>query len=1371
MRGLILLLAFMATTATHAATPAIPADLDAWRGWVLKDQEFRACPLLAGRGGQGASDFICQWPGILAIDANADGASLSQAWHVEVDGWVPLPGSQEHWPQQVSIDGRAVPVVDRAGPKVWLTVGDHQLRARMNWSERPQALQIPLEIALVALIVDGKPVLPLQRAGEQITLGRGKTAQVEADSVDLQVFRLFRDDLPGVLTTQVRIRASGQAREEIFGPALPEGFVPLALSSEAWSARLDDNGMLHVQVQPGSNTVNLSARAAAPIVKLTARIPEQWAAQEVWSYEAVPSLRVTSIIGALQVDPRQANVPIEWSGLPAYAMNHGDSLEIEQRTRGLDGEVANRLSLQREAWLDFSGDGWFARDRINGQMQSGWRFDLAEPFSLQRAQAENSNDGDGALLITKGSRAGFSGVEWRTPQVNLSAGLRIDSAAGSIPVSGWQQVFDHVSTTLHLPYGYRLIAAPGSDRASGSWMSRWTLLDVFLVAVIILLGARLFSWVGGGLTALYLLLGYQESDAPLWTLLAVFALALVIRALPQGRLANATGWLRMAAVVVLMIFALPFAASQFRMALYPQLESDAVQFASEDDGFGNLAGQAASPIPAAQEVEAPQRMALAPPAPPSSSPEYSKSRGAGLDSITVTGTNVYKSSQIKKYSNSTVVQTGGGEPGWQLGSRYELSWSGPVMHDQQVRLFIASPWMVRLLRVILAGVLGALLWQIVRGTQWRWRPGSANALAGLLVLGVSLSGSPVAQASDYPSEALLRQLRARLIEVPACAPLCANIANAEVSADGDQLRVALEIHSLAYSAVSVPGDDKSLSVRSITIDGTANDRVVSSGGKAWIALDRGVHRVELNYNVSGDRVALAFPMTPARIGFSGDSWQASGIADGRLLTETLTLMRSRTNADASVVTTAQRFPPYVRVQRSLSLDLDWSISNRVERLAPREGGFAVEMPTIAGEHVSTPGLKVRDAKVTIALGDGEAYAGWDSTLEQTELLALTAPDLGSHAEVWKILVSPTWHVEFGGVPESASIGPSAGNDYHEFEFHPLPGETLTLKVSKPVAVNGATRAIDTFNLNSEFGLRASTHTLQFGLRASQGGEQVISLPKDAELLGVSRDGATMSARMLDGKLSLPISPGSQQYEVRFRDNLGMAVRVGTPIIEPGSPVANIKLGIELPNDRWLLAAFGPPVGPAVLLWGELLVAILLAWLLSRWRLGPLRFHHWLLLVLGFSTFSWLALLVVVGWLFALDWRARTAPVVNWKFNLAQLGLASLTLIAVVCLFESIRNGLLGSPDMVVRGNGSWANHLQWFADRSVDALPTASVISLPLWVYNVVMLFWALWLAWAVVGWLRMGFGAWMRDGYWRPWRVEKPADIDLPGAAPPPPE
>ena len=268
------------------------------------------------------------------------------------------------------------------------------------------------------------------------------------------------------------------------------------------------------------------------------------------------------------------------------------------------------------------------------------------------------------------------------------------------------------------------------------------------------------------------------------------------------------------------------------------------------------------------------------------------------------------------------------------------------------------------------------------------------------------------------------------------------------------------------------------------------------------------------------------------------------------------------------------------------------------------------------------------------------------------------------------------------------------------------------------------------SLRSEAGQRASAHTLSFTLRASQGGDQIIALPKNAEVIAVNRDGQVLNLRTLDGKLSLPVVPGTHRYEVRFRDDAQVGTLVRTPALALGLPAANVTLDLQLPPDRWLLAAFGPQVGPAVLYWGELIVMIALAFALARTRRTRLRFHDWLLLGLGFSTFSWGALLVVVAWLFAFDWRGRgELPQVRWRFNLVQVTLALLTTVALFALASAIPQGLLGQPDMHVTGNGSSAQSLQWFADRSTDALPQASAVSLPLWVYKVLMLAWALWLA------------------------------------------
>jgi hypothetical protein len=673
---------------------------------------------------------------------------------------------------------------------------------------------------------------------------------------------------------------------------------------------------------------------------------------------------------------------------------------------------------------------------------------------------------------------------------------------------------------------------------------------------------------------------------------------------------------------------------------------------------------------------------------------------------------------------------------------------------------------VRPLRIVLVALLALIVWRLF-GSGGGLRVPRAGAVGAAALLAGGLAFGPAAHAQEYPTPELLQQLRERLSAAPKCAPQCASIAQAQVGANGDGIDIALEVHAGERVALPLPADAADAALQSIQVDGANDDALVrDENGVTWIAIARGVHRVQLAFAARGDKVAFAFPLRPARVLFQGKGWDASGLADDRLQTETLTLARTRAETAGSAGDSAtQQFPPYVQVTRSLTLGLQWSAHTSAQRLSPAHGGFTVALPLLAGEHVSTAGLKVLDGKAQIAIADDEDEAHWGSVLDKADALTLTAPALADHAEIWTVLVSPTWHVEFAGVPMVSAMPDDDADDYRNFEFHPLPGETLTLRITRPAAAQGAQRAIESVALHSEAGQRAMTHVLTFALRASQGGEQAIVLPRDAEVLAVQRDGIALNLRPLDGRLSLPVLPGVQTYEVRLRGAEAIGTITRTPPIALGQPAANVQLSLALPGDRWLLAAFGPAVGPSVLYWGELLVMIGVALVLARTRRTRLRFRDWLLLGLGFSTFSWLALLVVVAWLFAFDWRARAAlPAARWRFNLVQVALVVLTAAALLALVAAIPQGLLGQPDMHVAGYGSSAYALQWFADRSADALPIATAVSVPLWLYKALMLAWAVWLANALIGWLRAAFAAWTRDGYWR----AQPAHAAMPAPAAP---
>jgi hypothetical protein len=170
------------------------------------------------------------------------------------------------------------------------------------------------------------------------------------------------------------------------------------------------------------------------------------------------------------------------------------------------------------------------------------------------------------------------------------------------------------------------------------------------------------------------------------------------------------------------------------------------------------------------------------------------------------------------------------------------------------------------------------------------------------------------------------------------------------------------------------------------------------------------------------------------------------------------------------------------------------------------------------------------------------------------------------------------------------------------------------------------------------------------------------------------------------------------------------------------------------------------------------VILLTAWALGRLRWTPLRTRDWILLGIGLSQVPLVAAALVAGWLLVLGLRRERGAEVRrpLTFDLLQILLALWTLVALGILFWGIQQGLLGTPEMQIAGNGSYAAQLRWYADRVDNVLPTSWVLSVPLLIYRLAMLAWALWLALALLRWLRWGWESFTAGGGWR--RLREPA-------------
>jgi hypothetical protein len=247
------------------------------------------------------------------------------------------------------------------------------------------------------------------------------------------------------------------------------------------------------------------------------------------------------------------------------------------------------------------------------------------------------------------------------------------------------------------------------------------------------------------------------------------------------------------------------------------------------------------------------------------------------------------------------------------------------------------------------------------------------------------------------------------------------------------------------------------------------------------------------------------------------------------------------------------------------------------------------------------------------------------------------------------------------------------------------------------------------------------------------------------------DGEQEYLQIQDGAINYTTLPGEHQLVFDWKDPSDMSFRSVLPQINLHAPISNMLISWQIPQDRWLIWTQGPVIGPAIIYWGELLAFLLIAAAVWRFNLLPISPVSWLLLGLGLSTQSWGLLVMISLWFVALHWHKRLATKQSdTGFNVLQIMLAVFSVLVLIGLIASVPMSLLSQPDMGIVGNRSNNYLLNWYADAALSTTPEVVVYSLPMWVYKLLMLAWALWLSFALVKWSRWGWGCLNEHGFWR---------------------
>lgn len=1044
MRSSILLataLTCLVSSAAPALPPAavVPRPLEPWMPWLLQDRRDLLCPTLAGE------TRTCSWPGHLVL--RLDGARAT----FELDVWldalavVALPGGKSAWPQAVSADAEPALVMEIDGrPTLQLAPGHHKVSGQLSWGSPPERLALPVDIGVVDLFAEGKPVESPRRDGGELVLRQDGSvaAATETDTLSASVARRLHDGVPLTLQTRLVLRVGGKARDVVLGAVLPAGARPIRVEAKV-PLQLGADGVARFHAGPGQHELLIDAVLPEQVsaVVVPALQGDFWEEGETWVWHADEAVRSVELSGLTSIDPERTELPAEWKKGRVFVGQPGQTLTLKVSRRGEKEPAPNQLRLQREWWLDLDGEGLTSRDQLSGEIYQGWRLDVAPGWSLGRADVA----GTPQLVTQAGKNAG---VELRQGRVQLLADLRSERSTAAVRAIGWDTSVQSLRTTLHLPPGWKLLGARGVDDLPRTWLDSWTLYDFFFVLLTAIAAARLLGWKWAALALLGLVLAHDEADAPggLW-LLALGGLAL-LGVLPQGALRRAIGVLYGLTLAGLVVTCLPFFADQLRTALYPQIDRHAgwlgLSAASRDEAPAleqakNVEVNAAPAAPAAPEPSGGEGVA-ADKAEGNVRAEAELAKGEVQQAVQAVQQKsdwssrpsrgkrkIADYSKVQQVDPHAVVQTGPGVPTWQWHS-VQLGWSGPVRADHEVSLWLLSPRMnlvLALLRVLLlAALLGRLLdWPKIRAWLGKLQVdardggpsggGGIAALLALLMVAATLTAHP-AQAEEEPVgaalPALLEQLGAKLDAAQRCDGPCAVVSRLEMTVVRQQVQLSLAVSAQRPAAVTLPGPLAALGLQELRIDGQPTWQLRRlDNGSVQVRVPAGAHLVTAVGQLARRPVVdlqLDEATLPKQVVVRSDDWGVDGVDPDGVPETSLQLTRggragaippqdrdpSATPAALAAPATAgelrdvgQDLPPWFRVERRLLLGMPWKVAVEVRReVADRPG--LVRVPLLAGEAVLTEGVRVEDdaAKgVRVALvpfDRGEQSVSFDSEL-------------------------------------------------------------------------------------------------------------------------------------------------------------------------------------------------------------------------------------------------------------------------------------------------------------------------------------------------------------------------------------------------------
>lgn len=1360
-------------------------NLEPWVSWVQERHPEWQCA-------KNEDDFICSWPGRMSYTLRSDGADFTFDVQMSKSGVVNLPSAAGFFPHSLKFsDDKGNEVTSFVSAKdglvsVKLPKGIFKITGKLSWSVIPPEIPLPSSVGIVELsfdpVIAGKWVA--KRVGDSLLLEEPQKQERQQDSIGLSVIRRITDSSPLEIETILRLRASGRSRLLQFGKILPANSTPVSIDSPV-PFQLKADGDLSIQLSASEFDVHIRSLLPQPVTEISLPKPivVEWPTEEIWSWNPDDRFRSVEFTGGEPVHNDLKILPTEWKGDAAFILKPGASAKLNELRRGEQLAPPDSIEVDREIWMDLNGDGLTIADDLRGTLQRGTRVNALSENLIGRASLYNE-----PILVSKDPDKGLSGVELRDQGIELSTVARVDGSK-TISAAGWDIVASRVAGVLNLPPSWKLITIIGATNVTGAWFDSWTLLDLFLGILIVLSAHKLMGkWVAGA-AFVSVLLNHLEFLAP--QMLFIHLLIITVIRMIVGERPIWSTLLRGLQVLTFAVWGLQilaFAKLQFTQFLFPQLQAGTRYrtvlqdiIASIDSYFLTwplllliaafiilalmwifkatswkgkigrtiLAGiLALIAIPA---LIAPLMIGLVTSHSSYEGQQYPRSQAIGGDAsysavapaskrkelniMQEMQGEQYEDKKINVYGNKALV-AGPATPTWNW-RQHHFAVIGPVTPEAQMRIVVLTPTWTRLFSLLRA--LGMLWFLILVGKKLQLKlpnPSSAYANGAALILLLVCSTYSNKSEAQFPSQEILNELEQRLEQKRCHDPVCASIIESGITIHERDLTLSLKISSDGVSSITLPGPVNIFAPSSFVVNGKPSVAIRGEAdGFLRVQTEPGISTIEIKGALpTTDSFSLQFPQTPLYTHLSTSGWtsqgvSASGQVEGNIRFTRLSEEKKTIN---ETVRSEISLPSWAVVERHISLGARIATNVVVRRLGQTDSSFRAVIPLAENEQVTTGAFNIEGRNVVVVFEPGSSEKFFTTDRPFVESLLVKAVPSPMMSEKWFLDCNPILSCSWKGLLPTQS----KTNGHMEPEWNPFPGEEVTI-LSKPLhAIAGEPVAVDSVEHSVEWGVSSLAGTVNVIVRAAQQTPIRVIVPKEMQLESVQLDNTQIGA---SSDAPIVLTPGQHNIVVRYQGGYAAAFVTKVPEISLDTNSNNVTVKSTPPPSRWVVWLNGPLWGPSVVYWAKLILLVVIFYGLAVYGFFPFGKIQAVLLAIGLSTLPIIQLMIPTVWLVVMQFMKYPSRWIEERsVGLRRTVLVILSLFALLFLYRVVQLGLVLEPPMLIVGNGSSEYSYRWFMDHVENALPTPSIISLPMWCWRVFALGWSTWLVFALLGWLKM---------------------------------